>query len=272
MARVVSGWWAPSAWHGCSSGFATSGTTPRTTPKMTQQEGDELPPYQTGLQRDQGPGHLATAAAPRAPCDRDRLLLWLVALVYLTWIPTCLVDERPGAGQVRAVHHVGGRRRSGRRLGVRSGLRRPAPSYRQPPLGAPVTICLAWPSSPSRAVQLGAVGNPDGHAAARRHRQRSDEHRFRHRGVLSPFTFGSLIDQTGHWQVPFGVSAALLSIGALLTLRVKPRPIGIDPEHADGITVSEPGPTEVSRSARGRVPQSRYGRGRPDGSPACTPC
>lgn len=41
-------------------------------------------------------------------------------------------------------------------------------------------------------------------------------------GILSPFMFGLLVDQTHSWQVPFAVSAALLFIGAALALRIDP--------------------------------------------------
>lgn len=41
-------------------------------------------------------------------------------------------------------------------------------------------------------------------------------------GVLSPAIFGLLVDQTGNWEVPFGVSAVLLMIGALTSLRIDP--------------------------------------------------
>jgi sugar phosphate permease len=46
-------------------------------------------------------------------------------------------------------------------------------------------------------------------------------------GITSPLTFGFLLDQTGNWVVPFAVSAALLLVGALASLRVKPRPIDV---------------------------------------------
>jgi nitrate/nitrite transporter NarK len=46
-------------------------------------------------------------------------------------------------------------------------------------------------------------------------------------GIVSPLVFGLLLDRTGNWVVPFSVSAALLLIGALTTLVVKPRPIDV---------------------------------------------
>ena len=49
-------------------------------------------------------------------------------------------------------------------------------------------------------------------------------------GILSPVTFGFLLDKTGHWVIPFAFSAALLFIGALFALRVNPRPIDIEPD------------------------------------------
>ena len=49
-------------------------------------------------------------------------------------------------------------------------------------------------------------------------------------GILSPVTFGFLLDKTGSWVVPFGLSAALLLVGALAATRVKPRPIDVPVE------------------------------------------
>ncbi|MFI5613036.1 MFS transporter [Amycolatopsis sp. NPDC051903] len=41
-------------------------------------------------------------------------------------------------------------------------------------------------------------------------------------GIVSPAVFGLLVDRTGSWVVPFGVSAVLLLIGGLTALRIKP--------------------------------------------------
>ncbi len=49
-------------------------------------------------------------------------------------------------------------------------------------------------------------------------------------GILSPLVFGFLLDQTHNWVVPFAVSAALLFVGAVAALGVKPRPIDVDEE------------------------------------------
>jgi MFS family permease len=49
-------------------------------------------------------------------------------------------------------------------------------------------------------------------------------------GIVSPIVFGFLIDRTGNWQLPFGLSVALLAVGALLSLRVDPRPMDREPE------------------------------------------
>jgi len=40
--------------------------------------------------------------------------------------------------------------------------------------------------------------------------------------IASPFFFGNMIDLTGTWTVPFTVSIALLLLGAVLTLRLRP--------------------------------------------------
>jgi MFS family permease len=41
-------------------------------------------------------------------------------------------------------------------------------------------------------------------------------------GILSPAIFGLLVDQTGSWVVPFAVSAGLLMLGGIVSLRVDP--------------------------------------------------
>jgi MFS family permease len=53
-------------------------------------------------------------------------------------------------------------------------------------------------------------------------------------GIVSPVVFGFLIDRTGNWQLPFGLSAGLLAFGTLLSLRVDPRPMDPEPEPAGG--------------------------------------
>jgi MFS family permease len=46
-------------------------------------------------------------------------------------------------------------------------------------------------------------------------------------GIASPLAFGFLLDQTDNWVVPFAVSAALLLVGAVASLRVRPLPIDV---------------------------------------------
>ncbi len=41
-------------------------------------------------------------------------------------------------------------------------------------------------------------------------------------GIISPFCFGYLVDRTGSWVVPFGVSIVLLLLGAVLACRLRP--------------------------------------------------
>jgi MFS family permease len=41
-------------------------------------------------------------------------------------------------------------------------------------------------------------------------------------GIISPFSFGYLVDRTGGWVFPFVASLVLLPIGALLALRLRP--------------------------------------------------
>jgi MFS family permease len=47
-------------------------------------------------------------------------------------------------------------------------------------------------------------------------------------GIVSPIVFGFLIDRTGNWQLPFGLSVGLLAAGTLLALRVDPRRLDED--------------------------------------------
>jgi len=63
-------------------------------------------------------------------------------------------------------------------------------------------------------------------------------------GIVSPVFFGTMIDLTGTWTVPFTVSIALLLLGAVLTLRLRPdlpfleeEPAGLK---ASGREISEP--------------------------------
>ena len=41
-------------------------------------------------------------------------------------------------------------------------------------------------------------------------------------GLVSPSSFGYLVDRTGSWVVPFAGSIALLLLGAVLTTRLRP--------------------------------------------------
>lgn len=43
-------------------------------------------------------------------------------------------------------------------------------------------------------------------------------------GVISPIVFGFLLDRSG-WQLPFGLTIALLAVGVVLATRVDPRPV-----------------------------------------------
>ena len=52
-------------------------------------------------------------------------------------------------------------------------------------------------------------------------------------GIVSPIVFGLLIDKTGDWRLPFGLSVVLLAIGAVLSLRIDPRPLDPEPAAAD---------------------------------------
>jgi cyanate permease len=41
-------------------------------------------------------------------------------------------------------------------------------------------------------------------------------------GLISPSTFGYLVDRTGSWVLPFLGSIVLLLLGAILALRLRP--------------------------------------------------
>jgi cyanate permease len=41
-------------------------------------------------------------------------------------------------------------------------------------------------------------------------------------GLVSPSSFGYLVDRTGSWVVPFIASTALLLLGAALAMRLQP--------------------------------------------------
>jgi MFS family permease len=46
-------------------------------------------------------------------------------------------------------------------------------------------------------------------------------------GIVSPLVFGFTLDKFGNWAIPFGISAALLIIGAVVVLFINPRPINM---------------------------------------------
>jgi MFS family permease len=41
-------------------------------------------------------------------------------------------------------------------------------------------------------------------------------------GIISPFSFGYLVDRTGGWVFPFVASLVLLPLGAVLAMRLRP--------------------------------------------------
>ena len=50
-------------------------------------------------------------------------------------------------------------------------------------------------------------------------------------GILSPVVFGRILDLTGSWTLPFGVSLGLLLIGVVTTAWMRPdRPLGMPPD------------------------------------------
>ena len=63
-------------------------------------------------------------------------------------------------------------------------------------------------------------------------------------GIISPFFFGVMIDFTGTWTVPFVVSIALLLLGAVLSIQLRP-----DVPFAEG-PVTAPHPRRTIRRVR----------------------
>ena len=80
----------------------------------------------------------------------------------------------------------------------------------------------------ARIVLYGAYRGPDlvgsdGHCAPLRwNGQRHDELRLRGRRLVSPFSFGYIVDLTGSWITPFIGSIVLLLAGAILAARLRP--------------------------------------------------
>jgi MFS family permease len=53
-------------------------------------------------------------------------------------------------------------------------------------------------------------------------------------GLVSPWSFGYLVDRTGSWVAPFIVSIVLLVLGAILASRLRPdRPFADEPAAVD---------------------------------------
>jgi len=232
---------------------------PKDHPKITQEEIDELPKYQTAHESGEPVQWKLLLKRVLPVTFIDFCYGWML-WVYLTWIPSFFAGEYDLALAKFAVFTtlvliagvvgdtVGGllsdslmRRTGNLRLARRSVLVvgllgsflwiLPTLFVKDLVL---VTICLAasffflelcnsvlWAIpmdiAPRHAGTAGGLMNT-GFGVA---------------GILSPVTFGFLLDQTGSWVVPFGVSAALLFIGAALALRVNPRPIDVAPEAVD---------------------------------------
>lgn len=230
---------------------------PKDHPKMTQKELDELPAYQT-----------ADASSTKDPIDWPLLLRRVLPVtlidfcygwslwVYLTWIPSFFADQyhlelakfalfttlvliagvvgdtAGGLISDKLMQRTGNlrfARRSVLVVGLLGSFAFVVPTLMVKQITV-VTVCLAlaffflelcnsvlWSIpmdiAPRHAGTAGGLMNT-GFGVA---------------GILSPFTFGLLLDVTGHWLVPFGLSAALLFVGAMLALRVNPRPIDVEP-------------------------------------------
>jgi MFS family permease len=77
-------------------------------------------------------------------------------------------------------------------------------------------------------------------------------------GIISPLFFGLMIDLTGTWTIPFVVSIALLLLGAVLTLRLRP-----DVPFTDEPLADERNPPKPRIAANDSVARKRASTGRP---------
>ncbi|GAB3626452.1 MFS transporter [Pandoraea terrae] len=60
-------------------------------------------------------------------------------------------------------------------------------------------------------------------------------------GILSPILFGFLVDRTGSWTLPFAGSVAMLLIGGVVALRIRPdRPLATDAVEAPRRALAPP--------------------------------
>jgi sugar phosphate permease len=236
---------------------------PKDHPQMTQEELDELPAYQT-----------AESDEPKEKVNWPLLLRRVLPVtfidfcygwslwVYLTWIPSFFADEYDlklakfalfttlvliagvvgdtvgglvSDGLLRRTQNLRFARRSVLVVGLLGSFAFIVPTLLVKDLVV-VTVCLALAffflelcNSVLWAIPMDIAPRHAGTAGGLMNTG------FGVAGILSPFTFGLLLDQTGHWLVPFGLSAALLFVGAMLALRVNPRPIDVDPELVDSV-------------------------------------
>jgi MFS family permease len=72
-------------------------------------------------------------------------------------------------------------------------------------------------------------------------------------GIVSPSCFGYLVDLTGSWAVPFGMSMGLLLLGAALACRMRPDKAFIDPVQP----VTPAGGLPSDTPMAGAIPQRR---------------
>jgi len=67
-------------------------------------------------------------------------------------------------------------------------------------------------------------------------------------GIVSPLAFGLMVDATGSWTIPFGISVVLLLLGAGLTFALHPQPGASETCQAAWLTSQ---PLQASKIARG---------------------
>jgi sugar phosphate permease len=53
-------------------------------------------------------------------------------------------------------------------------------------------------------------------------------------GIISPVVFGLVVDKTGNWDIPFGISVAICALGAVLTVFMRPDKPFVPPQSAAG--------------------------------------
>jgi len=240
-------------------------------PKMTQAEIDELPTYQT-VKRTKEPTPWRLLIKRVAPVTFIDFCYGWTLWVYLTWIPsffsgrygldlktfalfTSLVlaagvfgDTLGGMFSDQLMHRTGNlqfARRTVLLIGLLGAFALIIPTLVFTNDLTVVTIslagaffCLELCNSVLWSIPMDIAPRHAGTAGGLMNTG------FGIAGILSPAIFGFLLDKTGQWVVPFGLSAALLLVGAVAATRIKPRAIDVpvEADAADALAAGlEPG-------------------------------